>query len=50
MRTDGRTDRQTDMKKLTVTLSNFAKACKNHGNRFGADGDESDKLTNSVRK
>jgi len=46
----GRTDRQTDMTKLPVTLSKFAKANNNHGNGFGADGSEVGKLTKSIRK
>jgi hypothetical protein len=37
------TDGQTDTTKLTVTLNNFAKTCKNHGNGFGADSGEAGK-------
>jgi len=46
----GRTDRQTDMTKLTDTLSNFTKASNNRGNCFAADGGEAGKLTNNARK
>ena len=40
MRTDGRTDRRTDMTKLTVAFRNFAIAHKNaHWRHVRTDGD-----------
>jgi hypothetical protein len=47
---DRQTQRQTDMTKLIVVLSNFANSRKNQGNCFVADGGNKGKLTNSVTK